>query len=233
MKTKRFLSMLIFICMVWSIVFQTCTTYAMTEGETYITDGISVDSETETNEETSNEILESVSYEPVVTYSSTPDVVTYGEYDYVINTDEMESFYSGDFEYVINSDGVTATIVSYNGNERDDLIFPKKIDGYTVTVIGDGKNSVCSMWFSGSVVIPYGVTVINNNAFLQCQSLKGSLVIPNSVTYIGLQAFSICRKLTGPLVIPNSVTYIGRSAFLDCCGLTGSLVIPEDRKSVV
>ena len=224
--------MLIFICMVWSIVFQTCTTYAMTEGETYITDGISVDSETETNEETSNEILESVSYEPVVTYSSTPDVVTYGEYDYVINTDEMESFYSGDFEYVINSDGVTATIVSYNGNERDDLIFPKKIDGYTVTVIGDGKNSVCSMWFSGSVVIPYGVTVINNNAFLQCQSLKGSLVIPNSVTYIGLQAFSICRKLTGPLVIPNSVTYIGRSAFLDCCGLTGSLVIPDSISSI-
>ena len=93
MKTKRLLSMLICICMVWSIVFQTFTTYAMTESETDITDEVFVDSETEINEEDESEISEIISYESAsydsdVTYASTSDVVTYGEYDYVINTDK-------------------------------------------------------------------------------------------------------------------------------------------------
>ncbi len=61
------------------------------------------------------------------------------------------------------------------------------------------------------VVIPNGVTRIDDEAFAYCTSLT-SIIIPDSVTSIGYQAFLDCTSLTS-ITIPDSVTNIGESAF--------------------
>ena len=68
------------------------------------------------------------------------------------------------------------------------------------------------------LVIPDGITTINDYAFYRCSSLT-SVVIPDSVTTIGDYAFYYCSSLTG-VVIPDSVTTIGNSAFYYCSSLT-------------
>ena len=67
------------------------------------------------------------------------------------------------------------------------------------------------------LVIPGGVTSINNATFYGCSGLT-SITISNSVTSIGSYAFAYCSELTS-LTIPNSVTSIGSSAFNGCVDL--------------
>lgn len=120
---------------------------------------------------------------------------------------------SGDYTYEILDDG-TAEIADYNGSASV-LSIPSKIDGYTVTSIGN-------MTFFGSdftdVTIPDSVTSIGNNAFDCCTKLN-NITIPSSVTSIGGYAFENCARLVD-ITIPDSVTNIGNSIFLFC----GSLV---------
>ena len=68
------------------------------------------------------------------------------------------------------------------------------------------------------LVIPNGITKINDYAFYNCSSLT-SVTIPNSVTSIGTYSFYGCSGLTS-ITIPNGVTSIGSSAFYNCTGLT-------------
>jgi len=74
-----------------------------------------------------------------------------------------------------------------------------------------------------SIVIPDGVTSIDNYAFAYCYKLS-SITIPNSVKSIGTYAFLYCESLE-TLSIPNSVTSIGEFAFT-ASGLT-SVIIPN------
>ena len=67
------------------------------------------------------------------------------------------------------------------------------------------------------LVIPKGITKIENYAFCNCTSLT-SVTIPDSVTSIGDCAFSNCSKLIS-ITIPNSVTSIGGYAFSNCTSL--------------
>ena len=64
------------------------------------------------------------------------------------------------------------------------------------------------------LVIPSGVTSINNATFYGCSGLT-SITISNSVTSIGSCAFAYCSDLTS-LTLPNSVTSIGSAAFNGC-----------------
>ena len=68
------------------------------------------------------------------------------------------------------------------------------------------------------IYIPYGVTEIEDEAFLKCNSLK-KVVIADSVTSIGNYAFGQCYDLT-EIIIPTSVTSIGIYAFSYCSNLT-------------
>ncbi len=79
------------------------------------------------------------------------------------------------------------------------------------------------------LVIPEGVTSIGGSAFASCYSLA-SLVLPEGITSIGNYAFQNCYSLTS-LVIPEGITSIGNYAFQNCYSLT-SLVIPEGITSI-
>ena len=66
----------------------------------------------------------------------------------------------------------------------------------------------------GAIVIPNGVTSIDDDVFCDCESLT-SVKIPDSVTTIGAYAFCGCTGLT-MVEIPNNVTDIGADAFVSC-----------------
>ena len=82
---------------------------------------------------------------------------------------------------------------------------------------------------SGELIIPDGVTSIENCAFYGCSGLT-SVTIPAGVTSIGNSAFSNCSGLTS-VTIPAGVTSIGNSAFSNCSGLT-SVTIPASVTSI-
>ena len=67
------------------------------------------------------------------------------------------------------------------------------------------------------LVIPEGVSVINDFAFYGCEGLT-SVTFPEGVTTIGSFAFSGCTGLTS-VTIPKSLTYIGGRAFSGCTAL--------------
>jgi hypothetical protein len=68
------------------------------------------------------------------------------------------------------------------------------------------------------IIIPKGITIIENGVFYRCKNLK-SVTIPNSVTEIWVAVFNGCESLTS-ITIPNSVTSIGEIAFSGCPSLT-------------
>ncbi len=75
-------------------------------------------------------------------------------------------------------------------------------------ILIDGK--ACA----GNVVIPEGVTEIQNHAFLKCESLT-TITIPKSVTEIGEDAFFSCTSLTNVHIL-NDRIHICRGAFAGC-----------------
>lgn len=78
------------------------------------------------------------------------------------------------------------------------------------------KNNIvvfCRTW-SKSVIIPNGVTGIEDEAFHTCSSLS-SITIPASVKSIGERAFCNCSSLSF-ITIPKSVTNIGEGTFNGC-----------------
>ena len=126
----------------------------------------------------------------------------------------------GDYDYSVRDDG-TVVITGYSGSaEKVDI--PEKIDGKSVTSIGDYAFYYCSSLTS--VTIPNSVTSIGEYAFGDCANLT-NITIPNSVTSICKGAFIDCTSLTS-IKIPNSVTRILRDAFRDCTNLT-SVTLPE------
>lgn len=75
-----------------------------------------------------------------------------------------------------------------------------------------------------TIIVPDGVTTIEEYAFSKCSNLE-TVEFPDSVVFIGESAFS-GRSGLKDINIPNSVTYIGESAFWGCSSLE-SVSIPE------
>ena len=76
-----------------------------------------------------------------------------------------------------------------------------------------------------SVVIPDGVTYIDNESFKDCDKLT-KVTIPSSVDYIGYNAFDGCVSLE-TVIIPDGVTSIGYKAFFGCTSLK-NVTIPKN-----
>ena len=92
--------------------------------------------------------------------------------------------------------------ISYDPDEF--VIINEKLSRYK----GNKKN----------VIIPYGVTAIEDRAFCECTSIK-SVTLPDSITTIGNYSFQSCTDLES-IDIPNSVTCIGSYAFHKCINLS-------------
>lgn len=70
----------------------------------------------------------------------------------------------------------------------------------------------------GSIILPSGMTKINNPGFAGCTKLT-SVTLPETLETIGGKAFKGCSSLKS-IIIPNSVTSISGSAFDSCAALT-------------
>lgn len=70
----------------------------------------------------------------------------------------------------------------------------------------------------GSIILPSGMTKINNPGFTGCTNLT-SVTLPETLETIGGNAFQGCSLLKS-VIIPNSVTSISGSAFDSCTALT-------------
>lgn len=70
----------------------------------------------------------------------------------------------------------------------------------------------------GSIILPSGMTKINNPGFTGCTNLT-SVTLPETLKIIGGKAFKGCSLLKS-IIIPNSVTSISGSAFDSCTALT-------------
>lgn len=70
----------------------------------------------------------------------------------------------------------------------------------------------------GSIILPSGMTKINNPGFAGCTNLT-SVTLPETLETIGGKAFKGCSLLKS-IIIPNSVTTISDSAFDSCTALT-------------
>ena len=103
------------------------------------------------------------------------------------------------WEYSLDDDK-NATITAYNGYSSS-LVIPTKIDGYTVTKIGDRAFEYNTRLVM--VVIPDSVTVIGIQAFYECKNLS-SVTLSKGLVDLQQQAFGECTKLTS-LTIPKSL----------------------------
>ena len=79
------------------------------------------------------------------------------------------------------------------------------------------------------LVIPDGLSEINNFGFYQCRSIT-SVTIPSSVLTIGSSAFEDCTGLT-LVKLPNGMTKIGGSSFEGCTGLS-AITLPSSITSI-
>ncbi len=79
---------------------------------------------------------------------------------------------------------------------------------------------------TGEVLVPEGVSVIEEDAFGECGNLT-SISIPESVQTIKMYAFFRCRSLIG-ISLPKSLQSIGLYAFNGCSGLQDIHVAEEN-----
>lgn len=118
-------------------------------------------------------------------------------------------------DYTMNGN----TIVAYNGTDTE-LVIPDKIDGVTVTAIGESVfqgNTIIT-----SVVIPNTVKTIGAQAFYSCTGLK-TLKLSDNLTSCGKNAFAYCTSLTS-VTIPGSLKRTSQYMFNNCTKLTSAIV---------
>ncbi|MBO7395812.1 MAG: leucine-rich repeat domain-containing protein [Ruminococcus sp.] len=130
---------------------------------------------------------------------------------------------STDFEYVIE-EGQTK-ITKYVGNEQY-ITIPDSIEGLPVKEIS--YYAFEANYDIVSVQIPESVTLIGEDAFMDCASLE-EVNIPEAVTGIDRGAFVACTSLT-EITIPQNVAYVREEAFTACEGLTSLRILNPDLK---
>ena len=107
--------------------------------------------------------------------------------------------------------GILNIVVSENNNtysSKDGVMFDKQ----KTTLIRYAKDGI-----QPDYVVPSGVTIINNGAFMHCHSLI-SVIIPEGMKEIKTSAFANCDKLK-TITLPSSITTIGNYAFQLCSDL--------------
>lgn len=121
----------------------------------------------------------------------------------------------------LNSDG-TLTVTGCTNQDIAEVVIPSKINGKTVTAIGESAFS--DFYSLTSVTLPNTLRSIGDDAFSWC-SMLDNVVVPEGVTSIGMSAFYSCSSLE-KITLPNSLKTIGQNAFLGC-SMLDNVVIPE------
>jgi hypothetical protein len=120
-----------------------------------------------------------------------------------------------DFKTHVIDDGKGLEITGYVGGNRWEVHIPPRMHNLPIIRIGEG--AFRDHTNITHIILPNGITTIENGAFWGCSDLL-DIIIPDSVTTIGDEAFSGCNKLAS-ITIPNSITSIGKNAFSDCTDL--------------
>lgn len=115
----------------------------------------------------------------------------------------------------------------YHSDYEGEIVIPEHANGYSVTGIGYYAFSGCD--HLTGIIIPDGVTRIENDAFAFCDRLT-SITLPAGLKTIGYEAFFGCRNLAD-ITLPGGVTTIGESAFGSCSSLT-NITIPAGVTSI-
>lgn len=146
--------------------------------------------------------------------------------------EERKTFTSGDYKYALLDDG-TIEITEYKGIAGR-LAIPAKLDGKTVTSIGDSAFRYCDSLTS--VIIPDSVAQIGLNPFEGCTALKTISVSPEHPYFSTIDGVLFCKtdktlisypegKESATYNIPQGITTIGCRAFF-ACNLT-AVTIPD------
>ena len=162
-------------------------------------------------------------------------------FEYTLNTDTKTAVINGiKDKYAVKSyytyDGkVVSGAHEYNCGIIDgdkvitDIVIPSKIEGCTVTEIGDyafgiyGESEILTGWYPEndnmftSFELPNTITKIGKNAFYGCTKVI-YINIPDSVNSIGERAFCSCTSLTN-IKLPSQITKIEKSLFYRCTKL--------------
>lgn len=140
--------------------------------------------------------------------------------EYLLSTMPDKPVQKGTFE-IADLDNGEAAIKSYSGEEAV-IEVPAEIDGKKITAIGKGafeKNE-----YIEKLIVPDGVTIIENNAFKGCISLE-EVKLPESCTAIGVSAFEDCKALK-KVNLPKGIFVLAKKVFKNCVSLE-SLDIPD------
>lgn len=161
---------------------------------------------------------------------------------------------SVDYSYEISSG---KAIINNIANNVESLSIPNKVlniysydskkVGENVEVIKIGAQAARNRTNLNSIILPEGISVIEDSAFENCSYLQ-SVTLPANLVAIGSSAFKDCGSLAS-ITIPNGVTNIDSSAFENCsylqsvtlptnlvaigssafkgCGSLGSITIPN------
>lgn len=150
---------------------------------------------------------------------------------------EANRWESNGFVYILNvytEEGGSKLSIDNNGYEIYTDEGTKSLVAYhgteTDIVLPSGITTINQYAFMNydeitGVVIPEGVKTIECDVFHNCTGLK-SVIIPNSLTSIAPNAFNNCSGLTN-VTIGSGVTSIGAYAFNGCTELT-SIAIPDN-----
>ena len=145
------------------------------------------------------------------------------------------------WEYDINNSSAEIVSVSPEPKNGEDIVIPKKINGYPVKTIGSRMGVQGTFGNCDGITrfeIPEFITRIDSCAFAFCKNLA-CITIPRSVKQIGEGAFSYCGKLKQINVDPDNINYTTENGVLLTkdktvlvSGINGDVVIPDAVKRI-
>ena len=110
----------------------------------------------------------------------------------------------------------TVTITGVSPTPQFDVTVPSRLNGRTVTVLGD--RLFYDARLVSSVTVPEGVTQIGYSAFSGMHGLS-SVSLPSTLTSLGQSVFSGCRSLR-TIELPSGITRLPPYLFANCPSLT-------------
>lgn len=137
--------------------------------------------------------------------------------------EEVTSFDDGILTYTVIDDSRFVEVTKCVTTATHVNILPK-IDGYTVSSIGEGAFSGCTALQSITFPKNAELNSIGSYAFAECSSLK-EVKLPNTVTELPIGMFAYCTSLES-VTFGDKTEYIADEAFRECASLK-EIELPE------